>query len=485
MSENKRPGRILWLLLFAYAAAVTIFYVLCGQQLYVKTVAGDTPVTPSGAVGEITAGTEIRQGFTLNADRVELVRLTAATYGRENDCSLTVAVNRADGGVLTAETVPTAEWTDNSDVTVYFSFPAQITPGEPLYLSVTSDGVPGSAVTLYYGTDISVTKGSVSKEISEGDRLTVNGALVDGVLCFQLSGSKDLLFGRIYWAFFGSIGILLAALIVYELRQQKAGKATRVLRLLDALYRYRFLLRQLVERDFKTKYKRSALGMLWSFLNPLLMMLIYYVVFSTLFHSDIQNFPVYLIIGIVCFNFFGEATNMALQSIVGNAALITKVYVPKYIYPASRVASSTVNLLLSLIPLLGVMLITGIRFRLQFVLVFFGFGCLILLAMGVGMLLASAMVFFRDTQFLWGICLTMLNFLTPVFYPESIIPARFVTIFKLNPLYHILRFNRIVLMDGISPEPKAYLFCLIATLVPLVLGLVVFKKTQDRFVLYL
>ena len=485
MSNEKKAGKALWLLLPIYLAVVVLFYLLGGAQLYVKAVAGDAPVTPAAALGEITAGTELRQPFTLDADRIDSLYLTAATYGRINDCTLTVTICRETGEVLGSQAVSAAQLEDNASFAVVFSPSIPIRSGEPLRLIITSDGVPGNAVTLYRGTDIAVTKGSVTKLVGENDRLTVNGEVVDGILCFQPTGSRDLLFGRIYWYFFGSVGFLLAALVVYELRQEKAGKATRILKLLDALRRYRFLLRQLVERDFKTKYKRSVLGMLWSFLNPLLMMLIYYVVFSTLFHSDIQNFPVYLIIGIVCFNFFSEATNMALQAIVGNAALITKVYVPKYIYPASRVASSTVNLLLSLIPLLGVMLITGIRFRIQFVLVIFGFGCLILLATGVGMLLSAAMVFFRDTQFLWGIFLTMLNFLTPVFYPESIIPARFMTIYKLNPLYHILRFNRIVLMDGISPEPKAYLFCLIVTVVPLLLGLAVFKKTQDRFVLYL
>ena len=105
----------------------------------------------------------------------------------------------------------------------------------------------------------------------------------------------------------------------------------------NILKKYRFLLFQLVSRDFKTKYKRSVLGVLWSLLNPLMTMVVQYIVFSELFRWDIDNYAVYLISGIVLFSFFSEATNQALVSITGNAGLITKVYVPKYIFPVSKV----------------------------------------------------------------------------------------------------------------------------------------------------
>ncbi|MEA4828617.1 MAG: ABC transporter permease, partial [Enterococcus thailandicus] len=215
------------------------------------------------------------------------------------------------------------------------------------------------------------------------------------------------------------------------------------------------------------------------------MMVIYYIVFSTIFKSDTANFPVYLIIGIVCFNFFSEATNMALHSIVGNASLITKVYMPKYIFPVSRVLSSTVNLLLSLVPLFLVLLYTKTNLSIRFILIIFGLICLVVLCLGVGMILSSSMVFFRDTQFLWGVIITMLNFGTPIFYPENIIPRQFMPLFKMNPLYQIIRFIRIVIIDGISPEPKAYLLCIVTSMIPLLLGIYVFKKTQDKFILNL
>lgn len=258
-----------------------------------------------------------------------------------------------------------------------------------------------------------------------------------------------------------------------------------VTRMIDAFRRYGYLIRQLVSRDFKSKYKRSVLGVLWSFLNPLLTMMVQYIVFSTLFRGDIPNYPLYLLSGIVCFNFFGEASNMSLQSIIGNASLITKVYVPKYIYPLSRVLSSTINLLMSLIPLLLVMLLTRTPVRPSILLLPVGLICLVGFCLGIGFILSTMMVFFRDTQFLWGVVSMLWLYATPIFYPESIIPEKFMLIYKCNPLYHIIRFIRIVLIQGVSPEPKAYVLCLIASFVPLMVGALVFKKNQDKFVLNL
>lgn len=257
-----------------------------------------------------------------------------------------------------------------------------------------------------------------------------------------------------------------------------------VTRLIDAFRRYGYLLRQLVSRDFKSKYKRSVLGVLWSFLNPLLTMLVQYIVFSTLFKSDIPNYPLYLLSGIVCFNFFSESTGMALQSITGNASLITKV-LPKYIYPLSRVLPSGINLLMSLIPLLLVLLLTWTPVRPAILLLPVGLVCLLEFCLGIGLILSTMMVFFRDTQFLWGVVSLLWMYATPVFYPETIIPEKFMPIYKCNPLYHIIRFIRIVLIQGVSPEPKAYVLCMIASFVPLAVGVAVFKKNQDKFLLNL
>ena len=245
------------------------------------------------------------------------------------------------------------------------------------------------------------------------------------------------------------------------------------------------MLQQLVNRSFKTKYKRSILGILWSFLNPLLTMLIQYIVFSTLFKSNLEYFPVYLLAGTICFSFFSEATSTGLASISGNASLITKVYIPKYIFPISTVLSSGINFALTLIPLLATVLISGLPITQAYFFLPIVFLCLLLLCLGMTMLLATAMVFFRDVQFLWGVITTLLMYTTPLFYPETIIPAHFSFILKINPLYHVIRIFRVILIDCAPPEPRAVLVCIMFCLCILFCGAWMFKKQQDKFVLNL
>lgn len=164
-------------------------------------------------------------------------------------------------------------------------------------------------------------------------------------------------------------------------------------------------------------------------------MLVQYVVFSTIFKSDIPNFAAYLIIGTVMFNFFGEACAMTRTSILGNVSLITKVYMPKYIYPLTRTMSSAVNLSISLLPLVIVCLVTGVTFQKSAVLALYFFVCLIIFSLGLGMLLAISMVFFRDTQFLWSVLNMMWMYVMPIFYPETILPNNLRGMLQVNPLY--------------------------------------------------
>lgn len=176
---------------------------------------------------------------------------------------------------------------------------------------------------------------------------------------------------------------------------------------------------------------------------------------------------------------------MALTSIVGNADLIKKVYVPKYIYPLTRIMSSLINMLISLIPLAAVALISGLMPNKTYLLLPFPLLCLALFCLGLGMLLASAMVFFRDIQFLWGVLITIWTYLTPIFYPVSALPDSVQVIVKMNPLYFYVTFLRSCVMDGLSPEPIMYVQCALIALVMLAVGAFTFKKSQDNFVLYL
>ena len=291
--------------------------------------------------------------------------------------------------------------------------------------------------------------------------------------------------GLHYWEFTAALGAVIALYLLLVYRKWTQGKHSFLANALVAVQKYRFLIKQLVDRDFKAKYKRSVLGVFWSFLNPLLNMLVQYVVFSNMFKFDIPYFPVYLLCGNVVFSYFSESCGMALTSIVGNAGLITKVYVPKYIYPLTRIMSSMVNLLISLIPLFAVALISGLLPTKAYLLLPIPLLLLALFCLGLGMLLAAAMVFFRDIQFLWGVLTTIWMYLTPIFYPVNALPEGVQAVVKMNPLYLYVTFVRSCIIDGISPEPVLYAQCAVIALVTLVIGAVVFKKSQDKFVLYL
>ena len=170
--------------------------------------------------------------------------------------------------------------------------------------------------------------------------------------------------------------------------------------------KYKPLLFELVSRDLKTKYRRSVLGVLWTVLNPLGMMLVMTVVFSTVFRQNIENFPVYLMCGQLVFNFFNEASNMAMTSILGNGSLIKKVYVPKYLFPLSRVCSSLVNMLTSFIALIIVIIVTRTPVTWTIITAVFPVLYVSMFAFGVGLVLATAVVTFRDLQHLYAVVIT-------------------------------------------------------------------------------
>ena len=466
-----------------------LFYFVAGDSLHFTSDSTET-VSPKATLGEITVGEVVTQSILCEFDTLESIALTVGTMARTNRDQLQIEILDANGTLLHTQITDTSTMKDNSEFWIHLPNPLTHAKGNYYTLRLTSlYGTKGNAITFYYGNSVDTGRVDVPVEIEDTEALYLNGERKrdeDGNLCglcLRVSGINYHWFGPLYWWIYAGAALLFAALLGYLLLCHQKKRKSLILGVILSLFKYSFLIRQLVARDFKTKYKRSVLGMLWSFLNPLLTMSIQYVVFSTIFKSSIPNFAIYLLSGIICFNFFNEATGMCLMSIVGNATLINKVYVPKYIYPFSRTLSSSINLLLSLVPLLLMLLITRTPITPAILLLPFVLLMLFMLSYGVGLILASMMVFFRDTQFLWGIFSMLLMYLTPVFYPESIIPAQFLTVYKLNPLYHILRFMRSILIDGVSLEPKAYLYCILLCTIPLLLGVLIFRKNQNKFVL--
>lgn len=250
-------------------------------------------------------------------------------------------------------------------------------------------------------------------------------------------------------------------------------------------FHYSDLLRELVVRDIKVRYRRSFLGLLWTVLNPLLMMTIQTIVFSTFFRSNITNFPVYLLIGNIVFSMNSDSTSQALFSIVGNAGLIKKVYIPKYLFPLSKVLSCLVNFAFSFVALIIVMLVTGSRFHFEMILSFIPLFYLLLFSIGLSFILSSITVYFRDIAHLYGVFITAWMYLTPIFYPMDMLPPQIQAVINWNPMYQYIKYFRLLIMDGIIPAWRTNLFCFGLGAAVLIIGVYMFQRLQDKFILHI
>lgn len=253
----------------------------------------------------------------------------------------------------------------------------------------------------------------------------------------------------------------------------------------DHYEKYKALIYELVIRDLKVKYRRSVLGYFWSLLNPLLMMLVMNMVFSHVFRSGIDNFLLYLICGQTLFSFFTESTSMAMSSIISNASLIKKIYIPKFIFPLARVLSSFVTMSFSLTAILIVMIFTRSHFYLTLLLVVIPIFFLLLFSCGMSLILSAMAVYFRDVTHLWSVVTLAWTYGTPIFYSVDALPPRIMTIMRLNPMYHFITVFRCLVMNGVLPDAGQWLGCVLSAMVTLCIGLVVFGKMQKNFILHI
>jgi ABC-2 type transport system permease protein len=252
---------------------------------------------------------------------------------------------------------------------------------------------------------------------------------------------------------------------------------------LENFNKFKPLLYELAARDVKIKYRKSVLGVLWTLLNPLLMMIILSIVFSNLFKFNVENYSLYILCGQVVFNFFNEATSSSMTAILGNAALIKKVYIPKYLFVLSRITSSTINFLSSFCALILVMIFTHTELHYTMFLVVIPLVLLLLFSLGVGLILSAITVKFRDVMHLYTVFLTALMYLTPVIYPMSILPGMVKRIVSINPLTPILEMFRNVVIYNTLPSLSSCVISSITVIITLALGLYVFYKQQDTFIL--
>ena len=245
-----------------------------------------------------------------------------------------------------------------------------------------------------------------------------------------------------------------------------------------------FILRSLISKDFKLKYRRSALGVLWSVLNPLLMMCVLSAVFSFMFRFDIDNFPLYLIIGSTLFTLMGDATTTAMNSIMDSSSLIKKVKIEKILFPLEKVLFQVVNYCLSLIAVAAVMIYFHVVPTWNIVFLPLLLFYIILFSTGLSFLLSALVVFFRDIAHLWSVVITAWTYATPLFYPVSILPDWMQSIMNFNPMYHYVTYLREIMLWGQTPGLQENLLCLGMGVVILALGYIVFRKLEKKFILY-
>ncbi len=257
-------------------------------------------------------------------------------------------------------------------------------------------------------------------------------------------------------------------------------------RAFNSLKKYRFLLNQLISRDFKVKYKRSVLGILWSLLYPVLTMCVMAIVFSNVFKFSTPgvSYLVYLQTGLVMFNYFSEATNLSMSSVVANFSLINKVYMPKWIFPLSKCLFAGINFLLTLIPLYAVIILTGTEITWLHIFLPYAVVCLFMFTLGMGLILSTIAVFLRDIYYIYGVVIMFMMYLTPIMYDINILDSWMVPILKLNPMYNFINFSRMIIIYRMMPSLDSWTACFISGFVIMIFGIVLFRRKQNKFIYY-
>ena len=252
----------------------------------------------------------------------------------------------------------------------------------------------------------------------------------------------------------------------------------------------RYILQQLVTKDFKLRYRRSILGVVWSVLNPLLMMIIMSFVFQYFLRSNLEHYSLYLIVGNITFALMNDATNGGLRSIIDASSLLKKVKVDRWVFPVQKVFSAAVNFAFSLIAVAIVMVFDGVMPTIHVLWFVVGLVLVMLFSIGIGLFIGALAVFFRDMIHLWSVVLTAWTYLTPIFWDLSLLtnsnaPRIVVWIVKANPMYNYLEIMRSAFVYQNSPSVTVLALAAIWAVIALVIGITVFKKTEHKFILYI
>lgn len=245
-----------------------------------------------------------------------------------------------------------------------------------------------------------------------------------------------------------------------------------------------FLFEELVKRDFKKKYKRTILGMAWSVLSPLLLLLVMRLVFTQFFGRDTPHYTTYLFCGNLVFSYFRESTNEGMSSLLGNAKIFSKINVPKYMFLFSKNIQTLINFGLTLCVFFVFCAIDHITFTWKFIFLLYPIVCLVLFNIGIGMILSALFVFFRDIQYLWTVFLRLLSYLSAIFYTIDRYSQSAQYAFYLNPIYVFIRYFRKIVIEAAIPAPKFHLLLLFYTVIALGAGCWMYVKYNHKFLYY-
>lgn len=246
----------------------------------------------------------------------------------------------------------------------------------------------------------------------------------------------------------------------------------------------RFLFEELVKRDFKKKYKRTVLGMVWSLLAPLLNVLVLMFVFGNMFNRHQEHFIIYIFCGTLIMSFYTETTQGCMRALMANASIFTKINVPKYLFMLSKTFQAFINFMLTTVVFVIFCIFDKIHFGPHMLSLIYPVFWLLIFNLGVGMILAALFVFFRDVEYLYGIFLTLLNYVSAIFYPVTIIPENLRFIFYLNPVYVFIFYFRCVVIDGFIPSPIIHALIAGYSVVFLAIGCIIYKKCNHEFLYY-
>ena len=254
--------------------------------------------------------------------------------------------------------------------------------------------------------------------------------------------------------------------------------------MIQKLKQYQFLFEELVKRDFKKKYKRTVLGMAWSILSPLLMLLVMKLVFTQFFGRNTPHYTIYLFCGNLIFSYFNESTTQGMASLMSNASIFTKVNVPKYLFLFSKNIQTLINFGLALCVFFVFCVLDHITFTWKLICLLYPIGCLVLFNIGVGLILSALFVFFRDIQYLWSVFTQLLMYMSAIFYTIDKYSPMVQNLFLLNPVYLFIRYFRKIVIEATIPTIWFHLLMAADVMIVLGIGCWMYKKYNSRFLYY-